>query len=85
MEVRMIPAAAAARRVGTTPRRRANNAIAAPPRTTCCQGSVSARARLMAGSDPTTDHENTRQTLQVLDAIESLSGDSVIDLADPSG
>ena len=46
---------------------------------------MSARARLMAGSDPTTDHENTRQTLQVLDAIESLSGDSVIDLADPSG
>jgi hypothetical protein len=40
---------------------------------------------IQTGSDPTTDHENTRQTLQVMDAIESLSGDSVIDLADPSG
>jgi predicted dehydrogenase len=40
---------------------------------------------IQTASDPTTDHENTRQTLQVMDAIESLSGDSVIDLADPSG
>jgi len=44
----MMPAATAARRVGTTPRRRASNTIAAPTRTTYCQGSVSARARLMA-------------------------------------
>ena len=43
-----MPAAAAARRVGTTPRRSASNTIAAPTRTTYCQGSLSARARVMA-------------------------------------
>jgi len=39
---------------------------------------------IQTGSDPTSDHENTRQTLQIMGAIKSLSGDNVMDLADPS-